>query len=169
MNVVLTSTARILLEKNNKWKRSFDNIDKKSRGPKELKDKRDDDNGEWTIINSKPSGPALKVRVKHLDMPPSSSPPPAPVYLSFHDSTTSCVPGTISTHFLSGLYLKFKVCFSNIPGANDEITFPCKAETDFVSFWLKMNVKNLSKWVLDSRSFKNTETWTNFSFCVCVQ
>jgi hypothetical protein len=67
-------------------------------------------------------------------MPPSSSPLPAPVYLSFHDSTTSCVPGTISIHFLSGLYLKFKVCFSNIPGANNEITFPCKAETDFVFF-----------------------------------
>jgi hypothetical protein len=46
MNVVLTSTARILLEKNDKWKRSFDNIDKKSRGPKDLKDKREDDNGE---------------------------------------------------------------------------------------------------------------------------
>ena len=46
MNVVLTSTARILLEKNDKWKRNFDNIDKKSRGPKDLKDKREDDNGE---------------------------------------------------------------------------------------------------------------------------
>ena len=83
MNVVLTSTARILLKKNNKWKRSFDNIDKKSRGPKELKDKRDDDNGECTIVNSKPSGPALKARVKHLDMPPSSSPLHAPVAFHF--------------------------------------------------------------------------------------
>ena len=43
---IRTSAARILLEKNDKQKRNFDSVDKKTRGPKGLKDKREDENDE---------------------------------------------------------------------------------------------------------------------------
>ena len=82
---IRTSAARILLEKNDKQKRDLDSVDKKTRGPKDLKDKVEDENDEWPRVESKPSSPTVKAGMKDSDMQPRSLPLHASV--AVHEST----------------------------------------------------------------------------------